>query len=213
MTDLQEIIDSCKRKELLGRKLLYERYAGLIRGICLRYVGNPAEAEDLLHDGFVKVFEQIDQYAHRGSFEGWLKRIFINLSISRIKKLNKRVFENEADLVSVFDRYYLNERGHDPEEEDKETMIRNTGFSEDELLEMLDILPQGSRTIFNLFAFEKLGHKEIAERLSITEGTSKSQLSRARKALQDELFNKALKRKVEERNRKYRDLLRSVLCF
>ncbi len=211
MTDLKEIIESCKRNEHLGQKLLYEQFSPMMRLICLRYTGNAAEAEDLVHDGFIKVYDSIHQFAYKGSFEGWLKRIFINLSINRIKKLNKEVFSGEDEWLSVFDQYYLKEKEVDAEEESKEDLIRNTGFTQDELMEVMDILPQGSRTIFNLYAIEKMTHREIAENLSITEGTSKSQLFRARKALQDELFNLAMKRKMEQRNRQYRDLLRMVI--
>jgi RNA polymerase sigma-70 factor (ECF subfamily) len=198
MTSLEEIILSCGRKEETGRKQLYERYSPIMRAVCLRYMGNAEDAEDLLHDGFLKVFQFIHQYSSKGSFEGWMKRIFINAALDVLKQRKFALPFIEEHVASVSHHSIL----ETPEHTDflsRKAQIMSMEISADELMEVLKELPDGYRLVFNMFAIEGMGHKEIAAMLKITEGTSKSQLSRARKILQEKLFYISMsKKKAEE---------------
>lgn len=167
----QELIAGCKAHKRDSQKSLYELYSRKIYGICLRYCNNAEAAQDLLHDGFIKVFDIIDSYANKGSFEGWLKRVFINLALENIRKDKSTLFssENIQDVPDIIDSSI----------DDDSTLI-----SETELLKMIQELPKGYRTVFNLYAIEDMPHKEIASTLGINEVTSRSQYNRARQILQ-----------------------------
>lgn len=171
MNELQ-IIAGCKEQKREAQRILYERYARKMYGICLRYSSDHADAQDLLQDGFMKVFAHIGTFQEKGSFEGWLKRIFINLSLESLRK-KKSLFQFSDDIQNVPDVI-------DDSTEDSQ-MYK---LSEVELLKMVQELPQGYSTVFNLYAIEDFSHKEIAEMLDISEGTSRSQYVRARQILQ-----------------------------
>lgn len=170
----EQIIVGCKSQKRDAQKALYETHARTMYGICLRYSVDEHAAKDLLQDGFIKVFAKISSYESRGSFEGWLKRIFVNLALEKIRKNKTTNFNNAEDIENVAE-----EELQDPFE-DKET----EEISADELLAMVQKLPEGYATVFNLYAIENYSHKEIAEMLGISEGTSRSQYLRARQALQ-----------------------------
>lgn len=167
-----QLIAGCKDRKRECQKHLYEKYARTMYGICLRYAPNQEAAEDLLHDGFIKVFSVIDSYSERGSFEGWLKRIFINLALERIRKEKATMVTEELQEI--------------PDLADNESEGVNN-ISEDELIKMIQELPKGYRTVFNLYAIENLSHREIAQMLNIAEGTSRSQYIRARQMLQEKV--------------------------
>lgn len=171
--DEQQLIDECVQRKSKAQRTLYEAYAPLMMSVCLRYVRNLDLAKDVLQEGFIKVFTKIDSYAGSGQFGGWMRRIFVTTSLEYLRS-NKRfdlhddIDDCEAD-VADFDNRILE------------------SISADYLLEHISNLPDGYRTIFNLFAIEGYSHKEIATMLGIEESTSRSQYTRARKLLQRNL--------------------------
>lgn len=143
--------------------------------ICMRYTHEIAEAEDILQDGFVKIFKNIENYAGAGSFEGWMKRIVVNTAIEYFRK--------RTNLYSISDYEHADAMSYD------EHTMEN--IAAQDILKLIQELPMGYRTVFNLYAIEGFSHKEIGDMLEISEGTSKSQLARARAILQqkvNELF-------------------------
>jgi RNA polymerase sigma-70 factor (ECF subfamily) len=174
MNELQ-IIAGCKEQKRQAQRILYEKYARKMYGICLRYSSHQADAQDLLQDGFMKVFAHIGSFQEKGSFEGWLKRIFINLSLENLRK-KKSIFQSTDDIQNIPDVV-------DESTEDNQ-MYK---ISEVELLKMVQELPRGYSAVFNLYAIEDYSHKEIAEMLDISEGTSRSQYVRARQMLQEKV--------------------------
>jgi len=139
----------------------------LFYSICLRYIKNSAEAEDLLVESFYKIFSKIDQYKGEGSFEGWMKRIVINEALMRIRKLS-----NLNLHVDIEKAYHL-----------KEDSVAVSSINYDEIINLMNELPTGYRTVFNLYVIEGYKHREIAEKLGISINTSKSQLILAKKKL------------------------------
>jgi len=165
----EDIITGCINNEKHFQNLLYIKTSALCYAICLRYAANPNDAKDIFQEAFVKVYTQIKNYNKSGSFEGWLKRIFINTSIDYCRR-NKKI-----NFVSIKEEFEI---------EDEEEPKYNDEISTVVLMDLIQNLPDGYRIIFNLYAIEKLTHKEIALKLNIGEGTSKSQLFKARKMLQ-----------------------------
>lgn len=174
MNELQ-IIAGCKEQKREAQKMLYEKYSRTMYSICLRYSSDQDSAKDLLQDGFMKVFAHIGSFQEKGSFEGWLKRIFINLALENLRK-KKNIIETSDDLQNLPDMM-------DDSTEDSD-MYK---ISETELLNMVQSLPRGYSAVFNLYAIEDYSHKEIAEMMGISEGTSRSQYVRARQILQDKV--------------------------
>lgn len=173
MDELQ-LIEGCKRQEKRSQQAVYEKYARVMYGICLRYSSDSDAAQDLLQDGFIKVFANISSFQGKGSFEGWMKRIFINLALEVIRKeKSKGIQTDDIENVSLDDFI------EDPEEEET--------LTEDVLFSMIQELPSGYRSVFNLYAIEDYSHKEISELLGIAEGTSRSQYTRARLLLQEKV--------------------------
>lgn len=174
MEELQ-LIEGCKRQDRKSQQLVYEKYARVMYGICLRYASEKEAAQDLLQDGFIKVFMNINSFENKGSFEGWMKRIFVNLALENIRKdKTKKMYSDDIENVSDLD--IIDEAEADID-----------GITEDELLKMVQELPQGYRSVFNLYAIEDYSHKEISEMLGIAEGTSRSQYIRARALLQEKI--------------------------
>lgn len=174
MNELQ-IIAGCKEQKREAQKLLYEKYARKMYSICLRYSSDADAAQDLLQDGFMKVFAHIGSFQEKGSFEGWLKRIFINLALENLRK-KKSIFHSSDDIQNLPEMV--------DESTEDEDMYRIT---ENELLKMVQDLPRGYSTVFNLYAIEDYSHKEIADMMGISEGTSRSQYVRARQILQEKI--------------------------
>jgi RNA polymerase sigma factor (sigma-70 family) len=168
---LEDLIRGCRKGDPKAQRELYNRLSRRMLGICVRYVSSRDEAEDLMIGGFMKVFSRISQYKGEGSFEGWIMKIMVNESLSYIRK-NKAMWA-EVDI--------------------EHAMIKpDTGWAEshmnsNDLLKLIEELPTGYRTVFNLYAIEGFTHKEIGDMLGINENTSKSQLSRARTLLQTKL--------------------------
>jgi RNA polymerase sigma factor (sigma-70 family) len=156
------------------QELLYKTYSPKMYGVCLRYAGNPDDAQDILQEGFVKVFKNLTRFRGDGSFEGWIRRIFVNTAIEHYRrKVNMYpVTENQENTIedkdwTAFDRLALKD-----------------------LLEIIQELSPGYRTVFNLYVVEGYTHKDIADILGISEGTSKSQLARAKAILQNVIKGK-----------------------
>jgi len=167
-----ELIEGCKRKDAQAQKCLYDRYAGKLYALCCRYIKEKMEAEDVLIIAFTKILDRMDQYKGEGSFEGWMKRVVVNESLTYLRK-NKNMYL-EMDIEAA-DR--------EPDLEKLESHLQA-----EDLMKMIEGLPSGYRIVFNLYAIDGYSHKEIAEQLGISENTSKSQLSRARVALQKSLL-------------------------
>lgn len=168
------LIEGCKRQDRKSQQIVYERYGRVMYGICLRYSSDAESAQDLLHDGFIKVFANICSYEGKGSFEGWMKRVFINMALENIRK--DRVKKQFTEDIESIPENIVDESDNDME-----------SLNETELLNMVQELPPGYRSVFNLYAIEEYSHKEISEMLKIAEGTSRSQYIRARQLLQEKI--------------------------
>ncbi len=166
-----ELIDGCRRKNAQAQKSLYDRYAGKLHALTCRYIKEKMEAEDVFITAFTKILDRIDQFKGEGSFEGWMKRIVVNESLTYLRR-NKTMYL-EMDIEAA-DR--------EPDFDKLESQLQA-----EDLMKMIESLPAGYRIVFNLYAIDGYSHKEIAEQLGINENTSKSQLSRARVALQKRL--------------------------
>ncbi len=171
MRDEKTLIKECLEQKQSAQTELYTSFSGKMFGVCLRYAKNRMDAEDLLHEGFLKVLTNLKKYRGEGSFEGWMRRIMINTSINfyRTKTSNFMVHIDE-----VFDL----------EISDVDAVSR---MSEKELVSHIQELPDGYRMIFNMYVVEGYKHKDIAEILNISESTSKTQLLKAKKSLQQKL--------------------------
>jgi RNA polymerase sigma factor (sigma-70 family) len=168
----EELVKGCISGDRRCQKMLYDRYSAKMYGICLRYCGDKDSAQDALQEGFILVFAKIMDFSFKGSLEGWIKRIIINASLELLRKKGDNLrIENVSEME--FDIAY-------------EDVFHK--FAANDLLEMIGNLPAGCRAVFNMYAIEGFDHKEIASMLSISEGTSKSQLSRARTLLKEEIL-------------------------
>lgn len=165
----KQLIESCRKGDRIGQKELYNRFARKMMGVCYRYVNDKETASDLLQDGFVKVFSSLDSYSGTGSFEGWIRKIFVNTALEFLRKMD--VLRDATDLDNTAELV----------QPDSSVISSMTA---DELMQLVHELPPGFRTVFNLFAIEGYSHKEIAELMNITESTSRSQFTRARQMLQ-----------------------------
>lgn len=164
----EKLIEACRNGDRKSQYELYEKYAPLMYSVCRRYVMQLQEAEDILVCGFTKVFQKLNQFKGQGSFEGWIRRIMVNEALTFIRRNKSMYLEVEIEKASREPDF--NKLSDQLEVEDLEKLI--------------DRLPMGYKTVFNLYAIEGFSHKEIAEKLGISENTSKSQLSRARVHLQ-----------------------------
>jgi len=172
MFNLEEIIEGCKKNNRKAQKQLYEKYAPVLMGICIRYANSTDEAHDILQDSFIKILRQIKQFENKGSFEGWMRRIVVNTAISNYRKNLKHY--NQYNIDDVYT-------------DSHSTSMFEADFTHDELLKIIHTLPDGYRLVFNLYAIEGYKHKEIAEMLNIDIATSKSQYSRAKKVLRKKM--------------------------
>ena len=172
---IEDIIDRCKKNDSKAQEFLFNTYSKVLLGICCRYVRDRDDAEDVLQDSFIKIFLNIGKFKNEGSFEGWMKRITVNSALHFIKEKQKIKFES-ADNLSII-------------EEDENEQEIEKDIKAEYILECLNELPTGYRTIFNLHLVEGFSHKEVAEKLGIKESTSRSQFTKARRFLID-LINK-----------------------
>lgn len=166
---LNELIEKCKKEDIKAQGELYTLYANKLYSISLKYSRNVTEAQDNLQDAFLTIFKSIGQYKHKGSFEGWMKRITVNTVLQKYRK--ERYFEIVNDQLA--------------EEPEAETEEQN--LSLDYLLKLIQELPDRYRLVFNLYVLDDYSHQEIADMIGITVGTSKSNLARARMILKNKL--------------------------
>ncbi|HZY82194.1 MAG TPA: sigma-70 family RNA polymerase sigma factor [Cyclobacteriaceae bacterium] len=166
-----ELIDGCRRQDRHAQRFLFEHFSGRMLGLCNRYVKDRMDAEDVMVVAFTKVFDRISQYKGEGSFEGWVRRIMVNESLTYLRK-NKSMYL-ETDIEAA-------EREPDYDKLD-------SALEAEDLRKMIADLPTGYRIVFNLYAIDGFSHQEIANQLGVSENTSKSQLSRARALLQKRL--------------------------
>ncbi|MEN6617993.1 MAG: sigma-70 family RNA polymerase sigma factor [Rikenellaceae bacterium] len=167
-----ELLEACVNQDQKAQRVLYELYSPRMLTLCIRYIGERERARDVLHDGFITVFEKISSYNASGSFEGWLRRIFVNTALMSLRKGD--VLKYSEDLTTV----------------EREVTVENSvmgNMSSKELLKLIATMPAGFRTVFNLYAIEGYSHQEIAKEMNISEGSSRSQLSRARCWLQERI--------------------------
>jgi len=169
MINLSKIVKKCKTYDKKAQKELYDVYSPVLFGVCLRYSKSQTDAEDILQEGFVKIFTKINNFSGKGSFEGWMRRIIVNTAISHYHKNKKHKEVFDIDEI---------------QETDIEGASFDTvDFTKEELFSVINKLPEGYRIVFNMYAIEGYKHKEIAAELNISENTSKSQYSRAKDKL------------------------------
>lgn len=167
------LVKALRGKDARAQKTVYETYAARMMAVCVRYVSKRADAEEVMIDGFMRVYNKIDQFREEGSFEGWMRRIMVTESLLFLRR--NKILQKETPLDELSG------------ESDYQWATETVGA--EELLYLISQLPDGYRTVFNLYAIDGYSHAEIAALLGITEGTSKSQLSRARSLLQQGVKN------------------------
>jgi RNA polymerase sigma-70 factor (ECF subfamily) len=165
---LANILKACLKGDRRSQQQLYQLFVAKLYGVCLRYSDNEEEAKEILQEGFIKIFTNLKQFKNKGSLEGWMRRIMINTAMEYFRKnSNFLLYDNDTKLESVQVKY--------------EHVIED--LNKKDLLKMIQDLTPQYRMVFNLYAIEGYSHQEIAEILNISEGTSKSNLSRARALL------------------------------
>lgn len=175
--DDSQLIIACKKQDRNAQRALYEKYAPKMMAVCLSYSKSDDSARDLLHDGFIQVFTRIGSYEGKGSFEGWLRRIFINVALENYREeKKKRRFIEEYQYAMSDEKNAISDDVLDIE-----------NIPRHEVLQMIRELPPGYRTVFNLFIFEEMSHREIGELLGINEAASRSQFFRAKSLLQKKI--------------------------
>lgn len=167
--DINQLINDCKNNDRKAQEQLYRLYSSKLFAVCLKYSRNYTEAQDNLQDGFILIFNKIEQYSFKGSFDGWLKRVMINHVLQQYRTQTFLSLVNEDVAI------------------DCEVDIDDENISLDYLLKIIQELPDRYRLVFNLYVIDDYSHAEIAEMLSITTGTSKSNLSRARMILKEKI--------------------------
>jgi RNA polymerase sigma factor (sigma-70 family) len=177
MKDDITLVEEYKRGSTSAFEMLYKKYASKMKWVAFRYVNDSAIAEDVLQEAFVKVFKKISTFENTGSFEGWLRRTVVNTAINYYNSIKK-----ESEKMAEFGDSLENQGSEITEEEPSYTL--------EEMMEAINQLPEGYKVVFNLYAIDQYSHKEISEALNITEGTSKSQLFKARAFLKKTLQHK-----------------------
>ncbi len=172
--NIEEIVKSCQKGDRKAQEQIYRHFYQKMYGVCLYYAGNSSEAQDHLQDGFVHLFKKIEKFGFQGSFEGWMRRLFVNLILQKYRK-KKLLYTTGYEWQEMKDVSY-------------EHILEDITAAD--LLNIVQELSPQYRLVFNLYAIEGYSHKEIAEQLGISEGTSKSNLSRARGILQEKVVER-----------------------
>ncbi|GGC12315.1 RNA polymerase sigma factor [Dyadobacter sediminis] len=177
-----QLVKALRKDDPKAQRQVYDKYSARMLGLCFRYISDDMAAEDVMVEGFLKVFGKIDQFSGEGSFEGWIRRIMVNEALGYLRR-QKRILEDTLSEEAVNIPDYASADQH---------------LEAEELLKLIEELPVGYRTVFNLYAIEGYAHIEIAQMLGVTESTSKSQLHRARAMLQKMVsdWDRDLKKKV-----------------
>jgi RNA polymerase sigma-70 factor (ECF subfamily) len=179
----EAILKGCMNNNPAAQRELYNRYSPKMLSVCYRYAHNREDAEDMLQEGFIKVFSQIHTFEYRGAFEGWIRRIMVHTCINILKK-NKK-FNESVDIIHA--------TGVQVREESIPSVVQAK-----QVVECIRMLPIGYRTVLNLYAIEGYSHKEIAEMLDIEESTSRSQYTRAKAMLEEILIRKKILQKPKQ---------------
>ena len=184
MTD-EAIFQGCLKNDAVAQRELYQRYSPKMLSVCYRFAHNREDAEDMLQEGFIKVFSQIHTFQNKGAFEGWVRRIMVHTCINNLKK-NKK-FNESVDII------------HDTGVQVREEYVPSIVQAK-QVVECIRLLPIGYRTVLNLYAIEGYSHKEIAGMLDIEESTSRSQYTRAKQMLEEILIRKKILQKPKEKS-------------
>jgi RNA polymerase sigma-70 factor (ECF subfamily) len=179
--ELKELVAACVRKERKAQHMFFKAYYGKMLSVCLRYIKDRDSAQEVVQDGFIKVFDKLELFDFRGSIEGWMRRIFSNTAIDAIRKAKRNPFLSDQDN----DFKVPAENAMEEREALEELQVKY-----EVAIDCIDRLSPAYRTVFNMYVFEEYSHKEIAEILGISEGTSKSNLAKARMNLQKMLDTK-----------------------
>jgi RNA polymerase sigma-70 factor (ECF subfamily) len=169
---IDSLLEGCRKGDRKAQESLYKTLASRMMGVCMRYAKDTFEAEDVLQMGFVKVFQKVSEFRGEGSFEGWIRRIMVNTAIESYRKNLRNL--NLVDIDEVYDQ--------------PQSTFDMSGLELKDLLKLVQQLSNGYRLVFNMYVIEGYSHKEIAGQLGITEGASKSQLSRARAILKEKII-------------------------
>ncbi len=169
-----ELVQACKQDNRQAQQKLYQLYAQPMFNVCCRIVNRQEEAEDVLQESFVKMFQQIHSYREEASFGAWFKRIVVNSALNHLKKETRIASQLESLKNEKQENYF---------EEEVESNIPN--YTVTQIQDAMELLPEGYRIVFSLYLFEEYTHKEIATELGINESTSKSQLNRAKKKIRE----------------------------
>ncbi len=174
-TQIKLIIEGCLKKDRRSQEQLFKLFYGKMLPVCLRYIPDRDSAQEALQEGFIKVFDKLNGYDHKGSFEGWIRRIISNTAIDHLRKAKKDPFlsDNDNDFKSA---------ASDPMIEQEEIVLHE--LKAELAMEAIQKLSPAYRTVFSMYVLEEYSHKEIAEKLGISEGTSKSNLAKAKMNLQ-----------------------------
>jgi RNA polymerase sigma-70 factor (ECF subfamily) len=181
----EAILQGCLKNLATAQRELYNRYSPKMLAVCYRFAHNREDAEDMLQEGFIKVFSQMHTFQSKGAFEGWIRRIIVHTCINNLKK-NKR-FNESLDIVHA--------HGVQVREESVPSIVQAK-----QIVECIRILPIGYRTVLNLYAIEGYSHREISDMLDIEESTSRSQYTRAKQMLEDILIKKKILSKPREKS-------------
>jgi len=195
MIEDNKIIAGCRKNKHKHQMALFDKYSGMLKGVCLRYVNNDFDADDLLQEGFIKILENISKYQETGSFTAWMKRIMVNHALNFCKKKSKQKFSEWNDSYSD----ELQEENTLVENK-MENRILEADLAPTDIIKIIQELPDGYRMVLNLYVIDGYSHKEIAKKLNISVNTSKSQLSRARKMMIEKTELLLKKHKVEYEN-------------
>jgi len=182
--EVRKLIKQCIKEDRKSQKLLYEHFYGKMVAVCMRYATDYNEAQDILHEGFIKVFAKLKSFKNEGSFEGWIRRIIVNSAIDHIRTKKKLTFDSEEK--SIID----NIKDEDEVLIEQEHLVK---IKAELIIELIQELSPAYKTVFNLYVLEGYSHKQVASSLGISEGTSKSNLAKAKKKLR-ELFEENLYR-------------------
>ncbi len=170
-----ELIQGCIRRDPVCQKAVFDFHARKMMGVSQRYARNKSDAEDILQEAFIKIFEKIEQFRHEGSFEGWIRKIVVNTALKKYSVLRYSAEKFNQDIAEC-------------EEFNSNDVSAYSHLSEKDLLKLINDLPDGYRLVFNLYVMEGYKHEEIAKMLNINSGTSRSQLAKARTMLQKQIL-------------------------
>ncbi len=170
MTDQDILLDACRKGDRKAQKRLFDRLAPKMFPVCIRYMGNRESAEDVLQEGFITLFTRLDSYSGKGSFEGWARKIFVNAALMQLRKNDALSGSDDIDAARSLSS-------------GAPTAVEDLGYRE--IMKLIASLPDGLRTVFNMYVIEGYTHKEIGEALGMEEATSRSKLQRARVRLQE----------------------------